>query len=86
MITTMTATEIVNKNRNLVDAEYCIENINKCTGILTITVNEKSPETIHLENIHDHNLKNILESVIDNIKARLDELNELAVKEANDEE
>jgi len=84
MISTMTATEIANKNKSLDDAEYCLENIGSCTGVITVLINGETLDTVAFGNIQDHDLKNILEAVIDNLKARLDELNELAMKEAQD--
>jgi len=86
MISTMTATEIANKNKSLVDAEYCLKNLEKCAGVLTVVVQENAPETVVFGSIFEHDLKCVIESVIDNLKSRLDELNELAVEEAQNNE
>ena len=85
MITTKTAEEIVNKNQSLANAEFCMKYFDVCKGVLTVKTPDKSVETMVFDNIQGWDIKNILESVIDGIKARLDELNEIAIKEAQDE-
>jgi hypothetical protein len=85
MISAMTAQGLVNNMQYLTDAEYCLENIDKCSGALTVIVQNNPPETLNFGNIQGHDLSFVFEAIIDNVKTRLDELNRLAVKEADNE-
>jgi len=88
MISTETAREIAEKNQSLIEAQHCLENIEKCTAGLMINVltenalEEDTQEAVYFDDIKDHDLECILEAVIDNLLSRLDELNALAAKEA----
>jgi len=86
MITTETAKEIAVKNNRLAEAEYCLKNIGKCIGELTITATDETPYpiTFIFEEIQGHDFKCLIEAVIDNLKSRLDELNILAIQEAQE--
>jgi hypothetical protein len=83
MISAMTAQMLVNNIEYLTDAKYCLKNLDKCSGALTVIVQDNPPETLNFGNILGHDLRNVFEAIIDNTKSRLDELNKLAVKEAN---
>ena len=95
MITANTANEIVTRTKRMEDAEYCLAHITDvCFSRLDVSVCENNPmesnrqKYIRVEKKFDIDVK-LLEIFLGNIrdyeKANLDELNYLAVQEAQDQ-
>jgi hypothetical protein len=88
MITEQTAEAIVIHNRELGKAEYCLKNIEDSAAKLEVIVMrefcDECADTTNEFNIGPECFGRILRDIIARQRARLDELNALAVQEAQD--